>query len=118
MTKGKKLTKRQRVERGLPPEEELPKGSIVGGAVKNKIPWSPADLAKFKRVKILPEETISITWQGICFQIFEGVPCELPEPHANIYEEYTRQKHTRNIGVIHTSQGDVKILGYGSLERP
>jgi len=115
----KELTERQKRERGIVEPEETPApapGSKVGGAILRKVPWTPTDLEQFKKVRILPEETITVTWQGLAFTIFEGVPCELPEPHATVYEEYVKAKHSRNFGVVQTSMGEVHILGYGHLD--
>lgn len=65
-----------------------------GSKIHKKVRWTMKDVkSRFPMVAIFPEQTLTITWNGVSVTVFEGVETEIPSPHAEIYRERQRKLH-------------------------
>lgn len=79
-----------------------------------KVPWTRAVVEKqFPMVEIFPEDTLPLTWNGITYHIFEGHPIMVPQPHADIYRRYQRNKHAPKAGVV-VVDGQAIVVRHGA----
>lgn len=85
-------------------------------ATARKVPYTRGYLEEhFPMVEVVPAKTIPVTFQGICYQLFNGVKIKVPEPIAGIYYEHMEslRRQGANIPVV---QGVVQVApGAGAL---
>ena len=79
-----------------PPGEKVrigKRGRDREGMLK-KVSWTMRHVnERFKKIVLLPESTESLTWNGVTVNVFEGVECEIPEPHYEMYMERMKELH-------------------------
>ena len=86
-----------------PPGEKvlIGKRGKDGRGALTKVPWTMKHIkARFKDISVLPEETMSLTWNGVTVNVFEGIEDEIPEPHYEMYKERMKEAHKPKAPII------------------
>ena len=52
--------------------------------------WTWKDMAQFPRMKFIPNETITLTFNGLALQVIADRECEVPEPFYNIWKDHRK----------------------------
>ena len=67
-----------------------------GSQELRKVRWNRRAVeGRFPMVEVYPEVTTIVTWQGVSYWLTEGIPANIPQPHADIYREFQRNMHLR-----------------------
>ena len=85
-----------------------------GSKELRKVPWTRAIVEKmFPMVEIFPEDTLPLTWNGVTYNITEGQTISVPQPHADIYRRFQRNKHAPKAGVM-IIDGQAIVVRHGA----
>lgn len=78
----------------LPPGTKYFEIAGDGTKIRKKVRWTMKDVvARFPMVEVFPEETLTITWNGVSIVLREGQQATIPQPHADIYQQHQRLAH-------------------------
>ncbi len=91
-------------------EPRTPGATVRGG----KVPWTRGDIERtFPMVTFMPEETVPVSWNGVRYQLLEGIEATVPSCIKGIYDDYRRR--VRSIGRDLPSMGVTKSVYGGEL---
>lgn len=78
-----------------------PGTKILMGKTLRKIPWTRRKVEeRFEMLTLIPSTTESVMWNGVRYDVFEGVECKLPRPHYDMYMERRKAEHKPKGAVI------------------
>lgn len=81
-----------------------PGTKVMMGKILRKVPWTKRKVEeRYPMVSLLPEISDIIIWNGVRYDVIEGVETSIPRPH---YDEYMARRKAE-----HRHGGAVQIIG-------
>jgi len=95
-------------KRKLPENPDMsslePGAKVMMGKILRKVPWTRRKVEnRYKMITFMPECTDSIVWNGVRYDVFEGMEATIPQPH---YEEYLARRKAE-----HAPKSSMQVIG-------